>query len=151
MARMQTPSQIPEPGEPRRTLDRAPAERYLEQERRRAVAPPSQAAAIGRGAAVALAGAGVMTFAGGPLSVTFGLVAVGGFTAWLVASIVRPTVWVAVGLAVASVALGFVGIWLFAGLEGGTLGIVDYLSQVHGLIVPLSFAVAGLVAFGTIR
>jgi hypothetical protein len=92
-----------------------------------------------------------MTLLGGPLSVTLGLVVVAAFVGWIVASLVRPLVWVAVALAVGSVALGLVGIWLFAGLEGGALGLVDYLGQVQGPLVVAELAAAGLVAYATIR
>jgi hypothetical protein len=83
--------------------------------------------------------------------VTLGLVIVAAFSAWLIASLVRPRVWLAVALAIGSVALGLVGIWLFADLEGGTLGLVDYLGQVQGPLVIVEVLVAGLVAYGTIR
>ena len=142
---------VPEPGETRRTLERPPGDRYHEQARRPTARAPSRASAAGRAALVALAGAAVMTIAGGPLSMTLGLLVVIAFTAWLIASIVRPDVWLAVGLAVGSVAVGLVGIWLYAGLEGGTLGLVDYLGQVQGPLVPVELAVAALVAFVTIR
>ncbi|HEX7221956.1 MAG TPA: hypothetical protein VF231_01795, partial [Candidatus Limnocylindrales bacterium] len=147
----------PEPGETRRKLERPPGERYLERDRRRAIATAgstggaSRGGAIGRGAAAALGGAAVMTLLGGPLSVTLGLVVVAAFVGWIVASLVRPLVSVAVALAVGSVALGLVGIWLFAGLEGGALGLVDYLGQVQGPLVVVELAVAGLIAYATIR
>lgn len=139
----------------RRTLDRPPGERYLVAEERRVaragVGGGSPTAATGRGVAAALGGAAVMTLLGGPLSVTFGLLVVAAFFGWLIATLVRPAVWLAVGLAVAAVALGLVGIWLFAGLEGGALGLVDYLGQVQGPLVLVHLAAAGLVAYGTIR
>jgi hypothetical protein len=138
-----------EPGEPRR-LERPPGERYA------AAASPAAENGIlpsplARGAGAAILGAAVITFLGGPLSVTAGLVAAAAFIGWLVGSIVRPAVWLAVGLAVGSVALGFVGIWLFAGLEGGSLGLLDYLGQVHGWLAPITLAMGGVVAFATIR
>lgn len=145
---------LPEPGETRRTLERAPGERYVAAAERRAAHstdPAPRSAALGRGLVAALAGAAVITFLGGPLSVTLGLVVVAAFIGWLVASLVRPAAGPAVGLAIGSVALGLVGIWLFAGLEGGALGLVDYLGQVHGPLVLVHLAAAGLVAFGTIR
>ena len=49
--------------------------------------------------------------------------------------VVRPGRVVAAAIAVASVALGLVGIWLFAGFEGGALGPVDYLAGVQGVLV----------------
>ncbi len=161
MARMDETDALanrPEPGETRRKLNRPPGERYLERDRRRATATAvstgggaSRAGVIGRGVAAALGGAAVMTLLGGPLSVTLGLVVVAAFVGWIVASLVRPLVWVAVTLALGSVALGLVGIWLFAGLEGGALGLVDYLGQVQGPLVVAELAAAGLIAYATIR
>ena len=57
----------------------------------------------------------------------------------------------AIALAVGSVAAGLVGVWLFAGLEGGSLGLIDYLVQVQGVLVPIELATAGLVALATLR
>ncbi len=153
-ARPTSPPAQPEPGETRPKLDRPPGERYVERDRQRAANASTSASrgpTFARGALAALAGAAVMTVLGGPLSVTLGLVVVAAFLGWLIASIVRPFVWAAVGLAIASVVLGLVGIWLFAGLEGGALGLVDYLGQVQGPLVIVEIAVAALVAFGTIR
>jgi hypothetical protein len=145
-----------EPGEPRRVLERAPGERY-------AGTPPAatrpgsghaggtSTSPIVRGLAVALLGAGIITVLGGPLSVTAGLVVGAAFIGWLVASIVRPAAWLAVGLSVGSVALGLIGVWLYAGLEGGSLGPLDYLAQVQGWLAPIQLAIAGLVALATIR
>ncbi len=53
----------------------------------------------------------------------------------------------AVSLAVASVVLGQVGLWLLARLEGGTLGIIDYLGEVFGILVPAQALVAAAVAW----
>jgi len=93
----------------------------------------------------------IITFLGGPLSVTIGLVGVAAVIGWLIGSIVRPSLVLAVGLAIGSIALGLVGIWLFAGLEGGVLSLPDYLGQVHGPLVVIELAVAGLVAAATVR
>lgn len=85
------------------------------------------------------------------MSVTAGLLVPAVFFGWLVALVVRPAVWIAVALSVGSVALGLVGIWLFAGLEGGSLGLIDYLGEVHGWLAPILLAAAALVAVATIR
>lgn len=150
-----------EPGEPRRVLERPPGDRYAEAER------PARAGAGGtgsggpasrlrtspvvRGLAAAVLGAGAITLLGGPLSVTVGLVVAAALIGWLVASLVRPAVGLAIALAVGSVAAGLVGVWLFAGLEGGSLGLIDYLVQVQGVLVPIELATAGLVALATLR
>ena len=139
----------PEPGEPRRVLDHPPSERY-------AAAPPPAADPMGASSAlravlVALVGAAIVTFLGGPLSVTIGIVGVAAVIGWVIGSIVRPSLVLAVGLAIGSIALGLVGVWLFAGLEGGVLSLPDYLGQVHGPLVVIELAVAGLVAAATVR
>lgn len=48
----------------------------------------------------------------------------------------RTVVRVAIGLAVAGLVAGFLGLWLFAVSEGGTLGPLQYLSETFGLLVP---------------
>ncbi|HSL33999.1 MAG TPA: hypothetical protein VK871_10150 [Candidatus Limnocylindrales bacterium] len=145
-----TPQPGPEPGERRRTLDRPPGERYLARESAQAAAGPTSSPIV-RGAAIALAGALVITFLGGPLSVTAGLLVAAALIGWLVGSVVRPALVPALVLSVGSVALGLVGVWLFARLEGGVLGPLDYLGEVQGPLAPLQLVVAGVVAFATIR
>jgi hypothetical protein len=138
-----------EPGE-RRRLDHPPSDRY-------ATPPPDDALdglpsqRVIRALAAAVIGAAVMTLLGGPLSVTVGLLGIAAVTGWAVGSLARPSLGLAVGIALGSVAVGLVGIWLFARFEGGVLGLPDYLAAVHGLLVPLEFAVAGLVAAATVR
>jgi hypothetical protein len=162
MDRMQTPTDPaptaspPEPGE-RRRLDRPPSERYADipnpdatAEPAEPVAEPSATTRIARGAGVAFIGAAVLILLGGPLSVTAGLVAAAAVIGWLVGTTVR-SAGPAVALALASVAVGLVGIWLFAQSEGGVLGIVEYLLDVHGPLVPIEFAAAGLLAAGSAR
>jgi hypothetical protein len=162
MTRMQPSSGPPagptaEPGE-RRRLDRPPSDRYAA-----AGTEPDTAAAAStadvatpapipgrervlRGVAVGLAGVIALTILGGPLSVTVGLVGAAGVIGWVMGMVVRPGRAVAVALAVASVALGLVGIWLFAGFEGGALGLIEYLAEVQGILVPLELVVAGGLA-----
>ena len=147
-----------EPGE-RRRLDHPPSDRYqdaVEPGRATPVAeaPIEEAAAVPlslteralRGTAVALVGALAFVVLGGPLSVTAGLVAVAGVIGWLTGMVVRPGKVIAAALAIASVAIGLVGIWMFAGIEGGALPLVDYLAQVQGVLVPIELAVAGALA-----
>ena len=99
-----------------------------------------------RGVAVGLAGAIVMTLLGGPLSITAGLVGAAGAIGYVVGAAMRPLRLGAVVVAVGSVLLGLVGIWLFAGFEGGVLGIVDYLLDVQGILVPIELFAAGVLA-----
>ena len=44
--------------------------------------------------------------------------------------------------AIASVAVGLVGIWMFAGIAGGALPLLDYLAKVQGILVPIELAVS---------
>jgi hypothetical protein len=64
---------------------------------------------------------------------------------------VRRRAGAALALTLGAVALAQLGIWLYARWEGGALGIVDYLAQAFGPLVPLQFAVAGVVAWWTAR
>ena len=63
----------------------------------------------------------------------------------------RRRAWLALGLALASVALGQLGLWLYALTEGGVLSLVDYLGEVFGPLVPIQAVIAGLVAWVTAR
>jgi len=94
---------------------------------------------------------------GGILAVTVGLVVVGGATGWGVATALRfgagvhlaprRRVVAAVAFALGAVALGQAGIWQYARIEGGVLPPLEYLAEVFGLLVPIQFAVAGIVAW----
>ena len=154
-----SPGAQPEPGE-RRRLDHPPSDRYLDAPAPAAetdvdaevVAAPSDGERLIRGIGVGLVGIVAIALLGGPLSVTVGLVAAAGAVGWLTGMVVRPKRAPAVAIALASVALGLVAIWLYAGIEGGVLGIVDYLAEVQGILVPIEFAAAGglaLAAAGT--
>ena len=142
-----------EPGE-RPRLDRPPSDRYqtggtapqAESGSGDAVATPSRSERLLRAVAVGVVGVVAITLFGGPLSITAGLIAAAGVIGWVVGLVVRPGKVAAVLIAVASVALGLVGIWLYAGIEGGALGLVDYLVQVQGALVPIELAVAGVLA-----
>jgi hypothetical protein len=94
-------------------------------------------------------------------SVSAGLLVVAALTGLLVAEALRagggatipPRLRrsLAVATAVESVAIAQIGIWLFARAEGGALGLVDYLGQTFGPLVPLQFAIAALVAWWSAR
>jgi hypothetical protein len=141
------PDASPEPGE-RRRLDRLPSDRYRE-EPPAGPAPITTSERILRGAAVGVAGVIVLTVLGGPLSVTAGLVAAAGAIGWITGMVLGPMRPLAVAIALASVAVGLVGIWLYAGLEGGALGLIDYLAEVQGILVPIELGLAGILAFAT--
>ncbi len=143
------PGESGEPGE-RRRLDRPPSERYGPSPSADVEVPGGPPRAV-RALIPALIGAAIIAVLGGPLSVTFGLIGVAAVTGWAVGSLARPSLALAVGLAIGAIALGLVGIWLFARLEGGVLGLPEYLAQVHGALVPISFAAAGVMAAATVR
>lgn len=54
--------------------------------------------------------------------------------------------WIAIGLALASVVLADVVTWQYALAEGGALGLVDYLWETFGLLVPGEAVVAAITA-----
>jgi hypothetical protein len=146
------PAPSPEPGE-RRRLDHPPSDRYRTEPDAPAGAADADATVpladrerVLRGIAVGLGGAIVITVLGGPLSVTVGLVGAAGAIGYLVGAAMRPLRLAAVVVAVGAVILGLVGIWIFAGIEGGVLGIVDYLADVQGILVPIQLLVAGALA-----
>jgi hypothetical protein len=169
MAGMDDPSATPEPttapapspipGE--RRLERPPSERYRSDA---TTGEPETAtddgAAPARGIVFAVVAAIVLavalTICGGVLLISAGLVVVAAAGGWAVAMGLRlgagATIgrgrrrWLAIGLAIAGVLLGQIGLWLFARTEGGVLPILDYLGQTFGPLVPLQLVAAGLGA-----
>jgi hypothetical protein len=69
------------------------------------------------------------------------------------AGTVRPATrgWLAAAIAVGSVVLGQIGLWLYARDEGGVLSLPDYLGQTFGILVPLQLVIAVVVAWGSAR
>jgi hypothetical protein len=163
----------PEPGErrpattePRRTeqrrLERPPAERYAARETPdelparkspiRGILLASVVGTVGSAASIAL-------FA--LASISAGLLVVAALTGLFVAEALRAgggaTIparlrrTLAVATAVESVAVAQLGMWLYARAEGGALGLIDYLAQTFGPLVPLQFAIAALVAWWSTR
>jgi hypothetical protein len=149
----QRPREVP--GE--RRLTRPPSERY-------ATAPIDESAGdAGPGRAFALAGllavvgAIAITLAGGIFAMTAGLVVIAVAVGWAIGAVLAQGVersrrrWIAPLLAILGVGIGQLGLWLVARQEGGTLGLVEYLSQVFGFLVPLELAAAGVVAWWQAR
>ena len=147
-----------------RRLARPPSDRY------RAEAPAAEASsddqaeaggslgrAVAFGALTGLVLAAAITVLGGVLLITAGLIAVAGLGGWAIAVAVRAGGLdavapsrrraLAVGLAVAAVLAGQLGLWLFARYEGGVLGPVDYLAETFELLVPLQFLFATAAAW----
>ena len=58
----------------------------------------------------------------------------------------RQVMWASISIAVLAVVLASVGTWLHALGEGGALGLVDYLLEVFGVIVPAELVIAALAA-----
>jgi hypothetical protein len=149
------------PGTPRR-LERPPSDRFREPE---AASPaPAQASllrAVLVADGVALAGAALTVLLGGVLALSAGLLvlwlSLGSVLGQLVrstaGSVVTPAVRVtlAVGSALLGVVLGQVGLWLYAGVEGGALPLIDYLAQTYGVLVPLQAVLAAVAAWWKAR
>jgi hypothetical protein len=156
-------------GQPR-ALDEAPSQRYVRAARPGPGADPEAIGPLGRpgstraaliGGLVALFHVGVLVLFGVVFTFTAGLIVVAVFLGRLTAVGVvagdggrsSPALrrWLAVGLSLAAVTLAQVGLWLWAGVEGGTLGMVDYLSQTYGPLVPLQFLLAGGAAWLSVK
>jgi hypothetical protein len=154
------------PGE--RRLDRPPSDRYRPGTGvtdADGSPSPASAGSPGRatllGAAAALGGAAGFVVLGGLLLVTAGLLAWAVATGWAVAVGVREgdrgsleasrRIALSMGLAAVAVALGQIGLWLYARTEGGVLSMPDYLGQVFGGLVPLALLVAITTAWWRAR
>jgi hypothetical protein len=150
-----TPTQptggAPEPGDRRpvrSTLDRPPSDRYA-----RDIGPDSgsRRGLVGRAIVVAVVGASVIAFLGGPLSMTGGLLAVAVIVGLVLGAVLRPATVAAVALAIGSVVFGLLGVWLFARAEGGVLDPLTYFGDVQGPLAPLQLLVAALAAVASSR
>ena len=101
--------------------------------------------------------AAAITVLGGIVLITAGLIAVAGLGGWAIAVAVRAGGLdavapsrrraLAVGLAVAAVLAGQLGLWLLARYEGGVLGPLDYLAETFELLVPIQFLFATAAAW----
>lgn len=111
--------------------------------------------------AVALLGAVATVVLGGALTVSAGLLVVAAAVGWAVGTVTRiggrgsvppgTRAVIAVGAAAVGVALGQLGLWWFAALEGGVLTPVDYLAQTFGVLVPLQAALTLGLAWWSAR
>ncbi len=158
-----TSTPTPTPGE--RRLAHPPSDRYRAAEtaaiEAAAVDASDPGASVPRGVAaatvVAIVGAAGITVLGGVLAVSAGLIVAAAAIGWTAAVALRvgarewlgrsARVRLAVGLAVAAIALGQLGLWLYAGTEGGVLPPLDYLGQVFGPLVPAEFTAAAIFAW----
>jgi hypothetical protein len=138
------------PGE--RRLAHPPSDRYKTAEPDRAPeGPPPGVASLVRGLPLAtvagLIGAAVITWLGGVLTVTAGLVVVAAASGWAIGASLRRHRVLAVSLTVLALGLGQAGLWAYGRSEGGVLAPLDYLSQVYGGLVPLEFAAGSITAW----
>jgi hypothetical protein len=152
-------------GQPR-PLDEAPSQRYVRAARPGAEPGPDSRESLGRpgptqaaliGGVVALFHVAVLMVLAVVFTFTAGLVVVAVFLGRLTAVGVmagdggRSTPGLrralAVGLSLGAVALAQVLLWLWAGVEGGSLGLVDYLVETYGPLIPLQFLLAGGAAW----
>jgi hypothetical protein len=128
-------------------LDRAPSERYA----REPTAADTGRDRLARAVAVAIAGAAIIAVLGGPLSMTAGLLAVSAVVGLVLGAMLRPWTRVAVGLAIGSVVVGLLGVWLFSRVEGGVLDPLAYLADVEGPLAPIQLLLAGATAIAASR
>ena len=145
---MTTPDR--QPGDRRPLLDRAPSERYA-----RTAADEEGDGSSGLNAVVPvglIVGTGIaFVVLGGVLTVTAGLVVVAALLGWLTGRLVSPPARAAV-VALAAVAVGLLGIWLFGRIEGGVLDPIEYLVEVESpIVVVLSLLSAGGLAAAASR
>ena len=149
------------PGGSRR-LERPPSDRFRVDEPDPGPGASGSLARAAIGAdGVAVAGAVLTVVLGGVLALSAGLLVlwaslgslIGQVTRWMGGSALAPRVRIAlaVGSAVLGVALGQLGLWLYADLEGGALPLFDYLAQTYGVLVPLQAVLAAGSAWWSSR
>jgi hypothetical protein len=146
---------------PGRQLDRPPSDRYGAdvQAPDATTARPPFARGLAAAIVAAVAGAIVIAVGGGLLTITAGLLVVAAVVGWIVAIALTLGAgpargaergrrrWTAAAIAAGGVAVGQVGLWLIARSEGGTLGAVDYLAEVFGVLVPAEMLIAAAFAW----
>jgi hypothetical protein len=135
-----------EPGDRRPQLDRPPGERYIERAETR-----DEPSIVWPPLAVAIAGVLSYTVLGGLLSITAGLIVVAAFVGWLLGRLVaRPPR--AALVAIVTIAVGLLGIWLFGRIEGGVLDPIAYFDEVQGWpLVALQLVAGGALAAASSR
>lgn len=158
------PAVAPVPGE--RRLARPPSDRYrtatpADRSGGLGPAPGSLVRAVLWGDLAALVGAAATVVLGGVLAVSAGLLVVAATTGWSIGQVVRrggsPGVAAGVRGLVATTSAAFavvggqLGLWWYAGTEGGVLPLTEYLGQTFGLLVPLQAVIAIAVAWWTAR
>jgi hypothetical protein len=122
---------------------------------------PSPGRALGLGSLTAVLVGALLAVLGGPVSLSAGLAVVAFFLGRLVGAMVRlgagdtlsspARVSLAIVLSLLGVAIGQIGIWVFARGEGGALDLGAYLFDAFGPLVPLEFMIATLTAWWSAR
>lgn len=110
---------------------------------------------------VGLAGAVITVLLGGVLGLSAGLLVVAGATGWAIGSAVRSLsgatlnrdlrTGIAIAIALIAFAVGQVGLWWYAGTEGGVLSLADYLGETFGPLVPAQAILASVLAWWAAR
>ncbi len=164
---------------PRQRLDRPPGERYASRAGAQAAldrgsngeaeagsdrgkggraASSRRASAISLGVVISLAGALMLVVLGGLLALSAGLLVVAAVMGWAIGRVLAtaprsPGARRAIAgvLAADGVLLAQIGLWLVARGEGGVLGLVDYLVQTWGVLVPFQLLAAVVTAWWTAR
>ncbi len=122
----------------------------------------SPAGPLARAGIAALLGAAALAGLGAILASTAGLLFVSGVTGAGVGLVLarasvptgerspalsrRAVTWLSIAVSIGAVGIADVATWVFARLEGGTLGLVEYLLATFGPFVPGELLVAGLAA-----
>ena len=164
--RGETPTEATSPAEPtpgERRLAHPPSDRYRAAEAAEAdaIEGPDPSASVARGVAfavvVGIVGAVVTVVLGGVITFSAGLLVVAATTGFLVGLALRVgaadrlvgsrRVWIAIVVALLAIALGQLGLWLYARTEGGVLSLIDYLGAAFGPLVPLQFVAAAIGAW----
>jgi hypothetical protein len=144
-----------------RRLEAPPSQRYVQAARGAGPEAETGGPSLARGAligsVVALFLAAVLAVLGGAFDFTAGLIVVAVFLGRLTAVGVNSgagdagspasRLAVAVIVSLAAIAVAQVGLWAWADLEGGSLGLFDFLGEVYGPLVPLEFLLAGGTAW----
>ncbi len=154
------PPPTPTPGE--RRLDHPPSDRYRTSDAAGDdTSAGSAARAVVFGVLTGIGGAIAIVLLGGVLALATSLVLVAPFIGWTIAWAVKTgadgtvarsrLALLALVLAAGAVALGQLGLWLYARTEGGVLPLTDYLGEVYGVLVPLQFLFAVPIAWATTR
>ena len=164
-----------EPGErppvpanrPGRRLERPPGERYARSDAHADEEAATRSGsvllgAVAKAVVVAIVGTLVLYALGALLSSSAGLVFVAGLTGAAVGLLLaraaapgrgaepaltrRSAMRLAIALSILAIVVAAVGTWLHALAEGGALGLLDYLFETFGVIVPLELLIATVAA-----